>query len=324
MKYSINILLIILLFSCHTVEASENNSALSQEQVKKSIVDTLTTLNEVYVFPEQAKEIETVIINRMNKGAYDHIKTTEEFARIITGELKKVSTDGHLSIMAVKDKNKEPTHVLVETEDIYKHNYAFQKLEVKSGNVGYLKFNKFYMDDEARETVDYAFGFLKDTDAMIIDLRDCIGGSPELVKYMLSHFFNEKVLLWRIHTRGDKQIFDHYSIPKTGHARFKTKYPLYILVGPKTASAAEIFAYTLKHNGRATLVGEKTRGVAHGVSAVKINQYFNGRFSMSRPVSPITNANWEIVGVLPDIESGSDQSLNTAHNKALERLKNQD
>ncbi|MGJ8664237.1 MAG: S41 family peptidase, partial [Marinicella sp.] len=306
-----------------TINASENNVALSQEQVKQSIVDTLETLNEVYVFPEQAKEIEDVIIGRMNKGAYDHITTREEFARIITGELKEVSTDRHLSIMVVKDKNIEPTHILVETEDMNKNNYGFQKLEVLRGNVAYLKFNKFYMDNEAIETVDHAFGFLKGTDAMIIDLRDCIGGSPELARYMLSQFFNEQVLLWRIHSRGDKQVFDHYSVEEAGQSRFKNKYPLYILVGSGTASAAEMFAYTLKHYSRATIIGEKTRGVAHAVSAVKINEYFNGRFSMSRPVNPITNSNWEIVGVLPDIKSGSDESFNVAHNLALETLNKQ-
>ncbi len=320
MKNSIRILLITLLFSCHAIKAAENNVAMSQEQVKQSIVDTLNTLNEVYVFPEQAKKIENVIKGRMNNGVYDHIKTREEFARIITGELKEVSTDRHLSIMAVKDKNLKPTHILVETEDKYKHNYAFQKLEVLRGNVAYLKFNKFYMDDEAIETVDHAFGFLKDTDAMIIDLRDCIGGSPELARYMLSQFFNEKVLLWRIHSRGDEKIFDHYSMIGPEQPRFTNKYPLYIIVGPDTASAAEMFAYTLKHNGRATVVGEKTRGVAHAVSGVKINEYFNGRFSMSRPVNPITNSNWELVGVVPDINSGPDESFKVAHTKALETL----
>ena len=153
---------------------------------------------------------------------------------------------------------------------------------------------------------------------MIIDLRDCIGGSPELVRYMSSYFFNEKTLLWRIHTRADEEIFDHESMEEVGHSNFKNDYPVFILVGPETASGAELFSYTLKHYDKATIVGEKTNGIAYAVGAAKINQYFIGRFAMNRPVNPVTHSDWEIVGVLPDIHSNLTDSLQVAHSKAVE------
>lgn len=320
MKFLINLLFFIALFFYQNVYASEHDSALSQAEVRQSIVDTLKVLNEVYVFPEKAKMIESEILARMNKGSYDHIKSAKEFEAYISDELKEVSTDSHLSIMMVKDEDKEPTHVLVETEDEYKYNYAFQKLEILTGNVGYIKFNKFYQDEEALETVNHAFGFLKDTKAMIIDLRDCIGGSPELVQYIMSQFFDDRTVLWQTHTRNNEKVYDYLSSPDVGYSNFKKQYPLYILVGSRTASAAEIFAYTLKHFNKATLIGEITRGAAHGVGAVKINQYFVGRFSMSRPVNPITHTNWEVVGVIPHIKSSYHDSLKVAHNIALESI----
>lgn len=317
MKYFVSVLFFMLLFVCADIKASDEDILLSRDQVRQSVVDTLTTLNEVYVFPEKAKLIESEVLSRMHQGAYDHIKSTNEFRKFMTDELIEVSADGHLGIMLVKDEKSEPTHVIVETEDIYKNNYAFEKVEILSGNVGYLKFNKFYIDDEAVETVDYAFGFLKDTDAMIIDLRDCIGGSPELVRYMSSYFFNEKTLLWRIHTRADEEIFDHETMEEVGHSNFKNDFPVFILVGPETASAAEMFSYTLQHYNKATIVGEKTNGIAYAVGAAKINQYFVGRFSMNRPVNPVTQSDWEIVGVLPDIKASLAESLDIAHSKAL-------
>lgn len=323
MKYFINVLILMFIFSINNGKASETMVYLNKAQVRQSIVDTLKTLNKFYVFPEKAKEVESVILDRMNKGAYDHINTTKEFEDFISDELVEVSTDGHLGIMLVKDKGAELSPVVVETEDKYKHNYAFQKLEVLSGNVGYLKFNKFYMDEKAVQTVDSAFGFLKNTDAMIVDLRDCIGGSPELVRYMLSYFFSEKTLMWRIHTRGLEETYDSYSIVGIGSPKFKSHYPLFVLVGPNTASAAEIFSYTLKHFNKATIVGEKTLGIAHPVEAFKINEYFIGRFSMRRITNPITHTDWEVVGVLPDIQSSLDTSLNVAHTQALVELSRQ-
>ena len=322
MKNVINVFCILFVFVCFTAKASDENISLTQDQVRQSLIETLNVLNEVYVLPEKAKVIESVILERINQGDYDQIKSTKAFQKVITTELREVSTDGHLGILLVKNKEDEPTHVLTETEDEYKNNYAFQKVEILKGNVGYLKFNKFYQDEEALETVKHAFGMLKDTDAMIIDLRDNIGGSPELVRHIASYFIEDKTLLWRYHTRGDENIYDNESDVGIGPINFKSDYPLYVLIGPETASAAEVFSYTLKHLSKAVLVGERTMGIAHAVGAVKINEYFIGRFSMGRPVNPITHSYWELVGVMPDIESNSKSSLKKAHALALKFLNN--
>ena len=293
---------------------------LSQEEVERSISDTLRVLNEVYVYPEKAAEVQLEIIKRKKAGAYNYIDTKREFRSVMSKELREVSHDSHLSLMLVKDVKEKPTHVLKETEDSKKYNFAFQKLEVLGGNVGYMKFNKFHGDAEAKLTVDHSLGFLRDTDAMIIDLRDCVGGSPTLANYILSHFFAEKTLLWSIHERGEKEVYENSSIPGLGSSKFKSNYPLFLLIGSDTGSAAEFFSYTLKHFGKAKTVGETSARAAHLVSAVKINQYFVGRFSVARPVNPITKENWEGVGVRPDVASALDKSLEVAHAEALKAI----
>lgn len=321
----ITFIVLILTIYFNDLMAIENEGVksiqLNHEQVRTSIVEALDVLNKVYVFPDQAKQIQSVILKKMNEGVYDHIKTNIEFQKVISDELLDVSKDGHLSIMLVKDELKEPTHILVHNEDLLKNNYAFQKLEIMPGNVGYLKFNKFYADDEAVKTVDDAFGFLKNTDAIIIDLRNNIGGSPELVRYMLSHFFEEKSLLWQNHSRDYEDTYDYESLVGIGSPKFKQNFPLFILIGPDTASAAEIFSYTLKHFNKAIILGENSLGIANAVSAFKINKHFVGRFSVVRPINPMTGTNWEHVGVVPHIQSDLKDSLTTAHNEALKSLK---
>ena len=326
MKPIIQVLFIVIALYASTAKTSEiqetYNTNISQEDVQISIEETLNVLDDVYIYPEKTKAIHDEIIKRMNNGDYKFIKTKQEFVDKISDDLIEVSKDRHLSVMLVKPNEVKPTHVLTETKDERKYNFAFQKVEVLSGNIGYVKFNKFYQDKEARIIVDHAFGFLANTDAMIIDLRDNIGGSPELVQYILSHFFNEKTLLWRSHSRANKEIYDNESITEIGAQKFKTNYPLFVLVSSNTASAAEVFSYTLKHLGKATIIGETTVGMAHGVSAIKINDYFNGRFSMSRPSNPITHTSWEGVGVIPDIKVTSEESLNIAHTQALKAIEN--
>ena len=326
MKHIIQVLFIVIALYSSIAKTSEiqetNNANISQDDVRKSIEETLNVLDDVYVYPEKTKAIHDEIIKRMNQGDYKLIKTKQEFVDKISDDLFEVSKDQHLGVMLVKPDEVKPTHVLTETIDERKYNFAFQKVEVLSGNIGYVKFNKFYQDEEAEITVNHAFGFLANTDAMIIDLRDNIGGSPELVRYILSHFFKEKTLLWRSHNRANKEIYDNESIKGIGAQKFKTNYPLFILVSSHTASAAEIFSYTLKHLGKATIIGETTVGMAHGVSAVKINDYFSGRFSMSRPSNPITHTSWEGVGVIPNIPTTAEKSLTIAHTQALKALEN--
>lgn len=324
MKYFVLMALIFLSVTCGGLFASEeeysNDDYLSQEAVNESIVDTLESLNRVYVYPDKAKEIQIEILKRMRKGLYSHIKSKEDFSSIIGADLRALSDDGHLSVMRVREGDGEPTHVMKETRDELKYNFAFQKVEVLDGNVGYIKINKFYQDEAAKVVVDHAFGFLENADAMIFDLRDCIGGSPELVRYVLSYFFKEKSLLWRVHERGDKVVYDHLSIEGLGSDRIKSNYPLYVLVGPNTGSAAELFSYTLKHLGKAKIVGGKTVGIAHLVGAEPINQYFYGRFSMARPSNPVTNDSWEGVGVIPNNASRMEEGLEVAHSEAIKSI----
>ncbi len=60
-----------------------------------------------------------------------------------------------------------------------RRNFAFEKAEILSGNIGYVKFNGFVgFVKEATPTFAAGFRFVSNTDALIIDMRDNGGGSP--------------------------------------------------------------------------------------------------------------------------------------------------
>ncbi len=292
----------------------------TESDVEQSILDTLKVMKAVYVYPDKTAGIESTILSQMAQGAFDGIKTREAFVDRVGGALAEAANDGHMGLM-LAEKDKEPTHVLTETIDERKNNFAFQKAEVLPGNVGYVKINKFHPDVAAEQTASHALGFLSLSDALIIDLRDCIGGSPELVKFILSHFYDQPTLLWQYHSRDDTEVHEHHSIAGLGLANGKSQMPIYVLVGPGTASAAELFAYTLQNDNKAEIVGEKTRGIAHAVGAVRINAFFDARFSMSRLTNPHTEKDWENVGIIPDLPVATSDALSAAHEAALAQLK---
>jgi len=78
-----------------------------------------------------------------------------------------------------------------------------------------------------------------------------------------------------------------------------------VLINRESASASEAFAFSLRQEGRATIVGSRSSGAAHGVRdagtlpggfALYIPEYRNeGRLS---------HTDWEGVGVRPDIDAG--------------------
>ncbi len=300
----------------------ESVDAIDRQLVRQSVIDTVKVLNDVYVYPELARRVGVEMISRLDAGSYDRISTKQEFAARMETELRELSGDGHLGVL-LAEGDEPPTHVLKETVDRFQLNNAFQKVEILDGNIGYLKFNKFHQDVEAESVADHAFGFLSGADAMIIDLTECKGGSPELVRHMLSYFFAEETLLWSVIDRKGESVHDAVSTSDMGPARFKNDFPVFILTGPDTASAAELFAYTLRSFGKARTVGQVTTGIAHAVGALPVNEHFVARFSTYRNANPVTDSDWEGVGIEPDTFAEPEDSLSTAVRLATASIEQQ-
>jgi len=71
---------------------------------------------------------------------------------------------------------------------------------------------------------------------------------------------------------------------------------------------------------RATLIGETTGGGAHPGGPVTATDKFIVWVPSGRAINPITETNWEGVGVIPHIKVAASQALEIAQIKALESL----
>ena len=93
-----------------------------------------------------------------------------------------------------------------------------------------------------------------------------------------------------------------------------------VLTSPKTYSAAEMLAIALQRQRKAVLVGEKTKGGAHGGDFMTISCRFDAfipYYSASIEGGPET---WERIGVAPDVAVPAADALRAAHQLALEHL----
>lgn len=154
--------------------------------------------------------------------------------------------------------------------------------------------------------------FLNHTDALNIDLR-ANGGGGAMGAVLASYLFNHNpVHLSDFYIRERNETFQSWTLPFVPGPSYTNK-PVFVLVGPQTASAAESFTYDLQAQKRVTVVGKKTAGAANPGRFVRVSEHLAVFIPDGRPLNPITLTNWEGVGIQPDIEVNIDQALECAH-----------
>ena len=238
-----------------------------------------------------------------------------KLAKQIANTIQQVHQDPHLEVSYDPnfkgEENAKPSEEEVKQSKKFwkEQNYSFKKVDILPGNIGYLPFNGFVDDIEsAKPTVYAALKFLANTSAIIIDLRENQGGSPEMVSQIESYFFKEKIHMNDLIYRGAKDTTIFYADPAKADS-LNLGMPLYILTSGKTFSAAEDFSYGMQMAKRAVIVGEVTGGGAHPQMPFSIGQGFVASIPFARSYNPITKTDWEGTGVLPDIKVSADKAL---------------
>jgi C-terminal processing protease CtpA/Prc len=306
---------------------------------KKVIIDT-TTHNEIvkslaeklkafYVFPEIAEEISLRLQKHLEDGEYSDITEGEFLAFALTTHMQEINQDKHLWVRwhaePLPDHEGSMLQNRERVEDWQQKakldNYGIHKVERLPGNVGYIDIRYFYRTSwGSGDTAVAAMNFLANMDVLIVDLRKCSGGNPGMVAMVSSYFFDqEPVHLNSLYWREDDLTEQYWTLPYVPGERFPDKL-VYILTSKDTFSAGEEFAYNLQTQQRAILVGETTGGGAHPGSTYRLHPHFEVFIPNGRAINPITNKNWEGVGVQPDISVSPEQALNAAYKMALESI----
>lgn len=299
--------------------------------LKNQTIDQLeASLRERYVIPDIAEKAIKSVREKQKAGAYDKAADGTEFAKLLSTHLNAVCKDAHLNVRysatplpARQNRNQPSAEEIARAEkSVRLANSYFEKVERLAGNIGYLKFNGFTNGVEMSRQCKAAFDFLADTDALIIDIRQNGGGSPDGVRHICSYLFSEEpVHLNSIQFREgkDTRMQEFWTLKEIPGKRYLNK-DVYVLVSKRTGSGAEEFAYNLKNLKRATILGENTWGGANPGGVVRLNDHFGVFIPVGRAINPYTKTNWEGTGVEPDIKIDPADALKQAHVKAIEKL----
>ena len=275
-------------------------------------IDSL--LESKYVLPEKATEYAEEFKKKYSSGAYESCATASELTGKVTVDLVAITHDKHITfrVTQASDVGEKVESALHHPVRYYrlrmKEHTGFSRLEWIEGNIGYLDLRRFNSLSEAKELLAAAMRFLSGANAIIIDLRENGGGSGD---YLSNYFLPHPTQLTGWYYR-DGDYLEEYWTSKDIEGDRMIDVPLFLLTSRRTFSAAESFAYDMKVRKRATLIGDSTKGGAHSVDYYKIDEQFEMYIPTSRAVNPVTNGNWEGVGVIPDVLVSDSSALDMA------------
>jgi len=287
-------------------------------------------LNTQYVLPELRGKFAAVIDKGIASGRYA-VADANLLATRLNEDLASVTSDKHLHIMVDPERSRAlasappragaddapPTQDEIRAAE--RNNHGLKQMQVLPGNIRYLEIEGFQWAGAASERAyDTAMAFLAGGDAVIIDVRRNGGGSPDAVRYAVSHFIapNKPLMTFFMGGRGEESTA---SLATTKAPRMIGK-PLYVLSSKASASAAEEFLGHIDGYKLGDIIGERSAGAGFR------NEYFplpSGMIisiSVGRAVLASTGKDWEAVGIKPIVETAADKALDVAKVRAIQRV----
>ncbi len=287
------------------------------------LIETLIErLCESYPFPDRAAQAAGRLRAGLAEGSYA-LPLGPDLCERISADLFAACDDKHLRLLwheSVEESQDEATLVAALAEMFRLENHGLRRVERLPENLGLIALTVIPPPASAGPAIAAAMRLVEHTQGLILDARAARGGSPDGVAFLCSFLFPD----------GDVHLGDIVEGPAGPARQYWTsaylpapRYldrPVYVLTSASTFSGGEELAYDLQALGRATIVGEVTRGGAHPSTVVSLAEHVELRLPVARAVNPITGGNWEGVGVQPDILASAADALDVARRAARERI----
>lgn len=303
---------------------------LTSEIKQQTINDLAALLPERYAYKDLGPKLQQLLLENLKSGKYAAIASPLEFSVAVTNDLRSLQSDRHL---ALNYSPETPTPMPASTPQpltpeerarrtsVFNRqmNFGFKNVQFLYGNIGYLKFDYFddYLDYSG-PTADASMAFFKNSDALIIDLRENGGGAPQMVEYIEGFFFEKRTLSGTSYDRLTDTTTERFIDPQPKEKRL-SGVNLYILTSKNTVSAAEALAYDLKYLRNAIVIGETSAGAANPGRITRLNSLFTAFIPNRHGMNAVTKTNWEGTGVPVDITCPAGDALRVAKVEALKK-----
>jgi Peptidase family S41/N-terminal domain of Peptidase_S41 in eukaryotic IRBP len=296
---------------------------LDPAERKRVLDNTIANLKAHYVDRDAAQKVADVLMAHEKHGDYDSVTDRAGFAAILTRQMWDITSDRHLSLDYFQDPlpqqpvSQTPQALAGYRENMKQQNCTFEKVELLPRNIGYLKLNSFPDPEVCSVAAMAAMTYVNHADALIFDLRDNLGGNPEMVQFLGAYLFDHPEYWYNPRENTTERSWTRSPVPGSELA----DKPVFVLTSSATFSGAEQFCYDLKMLKRATLVGETTGGASHAGIFHRIDDHFGMGIPEVKAINPYSSNDWTGVGVEPDVKVKAADALETALKLARNKLK---
>lgn len=291
------------------------------------VAEVRRVINDRYVLPERRPVLDAVLAEGLASGRYG-VTDGAILAERINADLERVGQDRHLNFrldprtaaVIAGGTGDAPGDVAAFERLVRQANHGITEMRVLPGNVRLMNYEGFHwIGAESAAALDTAMRFLAGGDAVIIDLRENGGGSPEAVQYIISRFLPADTPLVTFYMNGaaEPDGFSALAVPPEQQMVGK---PLYVLTSGGTGSAAEEFTGHVAGYHLGQIVGANTAGAGFRNDIVAVGDQFVFSVSVGRAVLASTGKDWEGVGFAPTVEAEVPSALDIAHAAALRTL----
>ena len=320
MKYGIQslILFVVLIVGIKTSHAQELTNAYKEQAIER--LNQL--MHDLYVHPDVAKKTADHLTSQWKEGHFNQFKNDDAFAAALTESVQTINKDKHMRIWKNKPyeapedtPERQVEEHLDQIDRSRRYNAGFHTVEIMEGNVGYLDLRGFAGMESGKATADAYMQLMVNADAIMIDLSHNGGGSPDMVQYLCSYFFDELVHLNSLYWRASDETQEFWTLEQVDGKKL-SNVPLFVLTSERTFSGAEEFSYNMQTQKRATLVGQTTGGGANPGGSRPINNNLTVFIPTGRAINPVTKTSWEGTGVIPEVTTTVEDRLTKAHELA--------
>ncbi|MGB3726166.1 MAG: S41 family peptidase [Glaciecola sp.] len=309
----------IIAFTNANAHASNNSQQMLSAEQQMIVINALhKEITNRYINTHKINDITDALQQFQKVSVNKNAISNSDFAQQLTVLLQAFDKHFSVSIVPTPDPN-APTK-LGWYARLEQDNFGFTRVEVDSNNIGYLSFWGFPdLTTEATAKIDQVMAKLATVDALVIDLTENGGGSTQSMQHLASYFLSGKVLLNSFYERQTNKLSHFYTFEHIENAHLNN-IPITVLIGPNSFSAAEAFAYNLKHLNRAVIVGQTSKGGANSWLFYALTHGLRAAIPISEAINPITHSNWEAVGVIPDIHTTTNDLEGFAKQRLLKHL----
>ncbi len=294
-------------------------------ELRKSVIkEAASLIEERYAIEEKGAAISRALLEVEGNGRFDGVHTHSGLSNALTEFLKPY--DVHFDVSWSSETQNQVSGKEINPARTGEDNYGFDSFQLLSGNIAYLKISNFAFvnlenpDDPAVTKAEAMLHLLDSANGAIIDLRECRGGTPEMVQFIFSHFLTqESFLIDKLYWRPDGKVYEYWTIENLKYSIPEDR-PIIILISGRTASACEAFAYNFQAFSRGTIVGLSSRGAANPGSAFELSEGFSIFISVGLVENAATKTNWGAEGVIPDISANYQDALHVSHIEIAKQL----